>query len=46
MLFRDREAKRIAPDSYQIRDVPCVNVCMRRDLNANIFSGLLRMIRQ
>ncbi|CBJ49195.1 conserved unknown protein [Ectocarpus siliculosus] len=46
MLFRDTKAKKILPDSYQIRDVPCVNVCMRRDLNANIFSNLFAMIRQ
>eukprot|EP00752_Nemacystus_decipiens_P005691 g5151.t1 len=46
VLFRDTKAKKILPDSYQIRDVPCVNVCMRRDLNANIFSNLFAMIRQ
>ncbi|CAM9349345.1 unnamed protein product [Scytosiphon promiscuus] len=46
MLFRDTKAKKILPDTYQIRDVPCVNVCMRRDLNANIFSNLFAMIRQ
>ncbi|CAM9374793.1 unnamed protein product, partial [Hapterophycus canaliculatus] len=46
MLFRDTKAKKILPDTYQIRDVPCVNVCMRRDLNANIFSNFFAMIRQ
>ncbi|CAM9393320.1 unnamed protein product [Ascophyllum nodosum] len=46
-LFSDREAKQVVPDSYQIRDVPCVNVCMRRDLNANVFSDLFnQLIRQ
>ncbi|CAN0306626.1 unnamed protein product [Pylaiella littoralis] len=46
VLFRDTKAKKILPDTYQIRDVPCVNVCMRRDLNANIFSDLFAMIRR
>lgn len=43
-LFKDNDARKIVPSDYAIKELPCTNVCMRRELNANIFAGLFKMM--